>query len=164
MITIQKYVEEFKQGVIDLILGIQQREFGIPITIENQPDLLGIEGFYQQGRGNFWVATADGLVIGTIALLDIGNSQGALRKMFVSEAYRGKEHGVGQFLLETLFGWSRENLFSNIYLGTTAKFLAAQRFYEKNGFQEIDKKSLPASFPIMSVDVKFYLYNVGDSN
>ena len=43
-----------------------------------------------------------------------------------------------------------------VYLGTTAKFLAAHRFYEKNGFVEIDHSELPESFPVMVVDTKFY--------
>ena len=43
-----------------------------------------------------------------------------------------------------------------ILLGTTEKFLAAQRFYEKNGFTEIQKDALPPKFPVMTVDVKFY--------
>jgi hypothetical protein len=47
-----------------------------------------------------------------------------------------------------------------IYLGTTAKFLAAHRFYEKNGFEELLQSELPARFPLMSVDTKFYRYAV----
>jgi hypothetical protein len=43
-----------------------------------------------------------------------------------------------------------------VYLGTTEKFFAAHRFYEKNGFREIAQTKLPASFPIMTVDTKFY--------
>ena len=43
-----------------------------------------------------------------------------------------------------------------VYLGTTAKFLAAHRFYEKNGFREIAREALPDSFPVMAVDTKFY--------
>lgn len=30
------------------------------------------------------------------------------------------------------------------------------RFYEKNGFTEIDVAQLPENFPIMQVDKKFY--------
>jgi RimJ/RimL family protein N-acetyltransferase len=45
---------------------------------------------------------------------------------------------------------------TEIYLGTTAEFLAAHRFYEKNGFKEIAKSQLPPAFPIMAVDTKFY--------
>jgi len=43
-----------------------------------------------------------------------------------------------------------------VYLGTTAKFLAAHRFYEKNGFREILRAELPARFPVMAADTKFY--------
>jgi hypothetical protein len=33
---------------------------------------------------------------------------------------------------------------------------AARRFYEKNGFAEVDVSQLPAAFPVMKVDTKFY--------
>ena len=46
--------------------------------------------------------------------------------------------------------------FREILLGTTAQFIAAQRFYEKNKFDNLEKHELPPEFPIMSVDVKFY--------
>ena len=91
-----------------------------------------------------------------IALLDIGNSQAALRKMFVAPAFRGREHGTAKFLLDELLAWSRTQRLRDIYLGTTAKFLAAHRFYEKHGFREIAREDLPAAFPVMKVDTKFY--------
>jgi hypothetical protein len=43
-----------------------------------------------------------------------------------------------------------------VYLGTTAKFLAAHRFYEKNSFREIAREALPGCFTVMAVDTKFY--------
>jgi hypothetical protein len=43
---------------------------------------------------------------------------------------------------------------------TTQKFLAAHKFYEKNGFMEIRKNQLPDTFPIMKVDSKFYKFKV----
>jgi N-acetylglutamate synthase-like GNAT family acetyltransferase len=155
-IRIAPYTDSHKQQVIDLIVPIQQEEFNIPITPEDQPDLQQIPVFYQKDNGNFWLAIADGKVIGTIALLDIGNQQGALRKMFVHNSYRGKIYGTGQLLLNTLFNWAQQKAYTEIYLGTTAKFLAAHRFYEKNGFEEITVPELPVSFPRMEVDVKFY--------
>ena len=113
------------------------------------------------GNGNFWVATIDDNVIGTISLVDIGNRQVALRKMFVQENYRGKALGVGQALLNTVFEWAKERKLTGIFLGTTEKYLAAHRFYEKNGFTEIQKDDLPKSFPVMQVDKKFYSYITG---
>lgn len=155
-VVIESYTNSYKDQVADLIVGIQQQEFGIPITIDQQPDLTNIPAFYQINNGNCWIARMDDNVIGTIALLDIGNRQAALRKMFVAHEYRGKEFGVGQNLLNTLLAWAKQKGIFEIYLGTTAKFLAAQRFYEKNGFIEIQKSELPPAFPIMEVDVKFY--------
>jgi N-acetylglutamate synthase-like GNAT family acetyltransferase len=153
---VEAYTNRYKQDVFDLIIPIQQEEFNVPITPADQPDLQQIPTFYQNNNGNFWLAINDGRVVGTIALLDIGNRQGALRKMFVHKDYRGKERGIGQLLLNTLFSWAKEKEYAEIYLGTTAKFLAAQRFYEKNDFKEVTVAELPASFPRMEVDVKFY--------
>jgi N-acetylglutamate synthase-like GNAT family acetyltransferase len=139
-----------------LIVGIQRDEFQIAITLEDQPDLQNIPAFYQKGAGNFWVAESEGEVVGTVALLDIGNQQGALRKMFVHAGYRGREHGVSARLLDTLIEWSRARGVKEVYLGTTEKFLAAHRFYERNGFQQIADKELPPSFPKMALDTRFY--------
>ena len=102
-VNIEVYTDIHKNEVADLILSIQTAEFGIPITLALQPDLNAIPEFYQTNNGNFWIAKIDDKIIGTISLLDIGNRQGALRKMFVRKDYRGKEFGVGQKLLATLF-------------------------------------------------------------
>ena len=139
-----------------LIVGIQRDEFQIAITLEDQPDLQDIPAFYQQGAGNFWVALSEGEVVGTVALLDLGNQQGALRKMFVHPGYRGPGPGVSARLLDTLLEWSRARGFKEIYLGTTEKFRAAHRFYERNGFVQIDPDELPPSFLKMAVDTRFY--------
>jgi len=157
-IAIQDYSPEYQDAVIDLILDIQQNEFNIPIQKEDQPDLSDIPNFYQSGKGNFWIATVNHQVVGTISLLDIGDNRVALRKLFVKPAYRGSRYNTAKRLLLQIFQWSEENQIKEIYLGTTAKFLAAHRFYEKNGFSQIVKEDLPSAFPIMKVDSKFYKY------
>jgi N-acetylglutamate synthase-like GNAT family acetyltransferase len=147
--------------VISLILSIQVGEFGVSITKEDQPDLLNIPAFYQKGNGNFWCAILNDEVIGTISLLDIGNQEVALRKMFVKENARGKEKGVAKELLDTSIIWSKNKKVKTIYLGTTDKFKAAHRFYEKEGFEEISVTELPKRFPVMKVDSKFYKRKLG---
>ena len=159
-VNIHPYNNKYRDTVTSLICSIQRNEFEVDITLEDQPDLKNIESFYQNGRGNFWIAFVNEELAGTIALLDIGNYQGALRKMFVSEKFRGKEYSVGLSLLKILFSWAAEKDYKEIFLGTTEKFIAAQRFYEKNGFEEIAKQKLPENFPVMNVDVKFYRYVV----
>ena len=145
-----------RDAVTALIVKIQREEFGIGITADDQPDLKDIPGFYQSGAGGFWVAKLNSDIVGTIGLKDIGEGQGALRKMFVAEQARGKELGVAARLLRHLLEEAKRNGIVQIYLGTTDKFLAAHRFYEKNGFVEVAKGTLPARFPVMAVDTRFY--------
>ena len=156
MLKVKEYSEKYKNEIIALILNIQNNEFDIAITSDQQPDLHRIQDYYQTGRGNFWVAVKAGNVIGTISLIDIGNSQAALRKMFVHKDYRGSIHGTANHLLSELLDWSKSKSIQEIYLGTTSKFRAAHRFYEKNHFIEIEKSMLPKNFPVMEVDTKFY--------
>lgn len=158
MMNIRTYEDRDKDQVGQLIVPIQSREFGIAIRLEDQPDLCAIPDFYQHGCGNFWVAEVDGEIVGSIALLDIGHQQAALRKMFVAQNFRGREHGVAAKLLDSLLVSARNVGVREIFLGTTDKFLAAHRFYEKNGFVEIDRTQLPVAFPVMAIDSKFYRY------
>jgi GNAT superfamily N-acetyltransferase len=156
VIEIVPFSSDHQAGVIDVILSIQRDEFGVSITVEDQPDLRDIPGFYQKRAGNFWVALSDGEVVGTIALRDIGNHQGALRKMFVRPGYRGKEQGVARRLLEELIFSATKAGIRDLYLGTIDKFVAAHRFYEKNGFVQVSAAALPKAFPFMGVDTRFY--------
>ena len=157
-IEIIQHNRQYEQETIDLIVGIQAGEFGLPITAGDQPDLRKVDTFYQQGKGNFWIAVHKGRVAGSIALIDIGNNETALRKMFVHPDYRGKEKGVAQKLMDELFSWCRQQGVQNIYLGTVEQFKASHRFYEKNGFRATDKLHLPVTFPAMPLDTIFYTY------
>jgi N-acetylglutamate synthase-like GNAT family acetyltransferase len=156
MIQIARYADGHGEGVRALILAIQQREFGLPLSLEVQPDLIDIRHAYGHGASNFWVALAGGEVVGSIALLDIGNREGALRKMFVKAPYRGARHGVARRLLDSLLAWAEIQLLRRIYLGTHERLVAAHRFYEKNGFCRIGRSELPAAFPVTAVDTIFY--------
>lgn len=159
-IEIKPYTDEYKNQIIQLILHIQTAEFNIPVSITDQPDLENIKNIYQKNKGNFWVALDNNKVIGTIAMIDIGNAQCALRKMFVAKEYRGKDRGLSQQLLNTLLAWCKKHTIQEVYLGTVDILRAAHRFYEKNGFVEIPKATLPKNFPIMPIDTKFYSYYI----
>jgi N-acetylglutamate synthase-like GNAT family acetyltransferase len=143
-------------AIAALIVGIQREEFGLAITRADQPDIDDIDGFYREGRGDFWVARHGTQVIGTIALKDIGQGAGALRKMFVHRDWRGTNPSVAAALLQALHDAARKRGFDQIYLGTTDRFLAAHRFYEKHGFTVVAAETLPEAFPRMAVDTRFY--------
>jgi len=146
----------YSQQIVDLIIPIQQIEFGVPITLEDQPDLMDIESNYHATGGNFWAAFQDGKVVGTIALISIGDENGVIRKMFVSKDFRGKEFGIAQNLLNGLITYCKARGITDLYLGTVDILKAAIRFYERNGFVALEKQDLPSTFPIMSADNVFY--------
>lgn len=160
MITIKPFSNDFLPGVINLILPIQQSEFNLPITLDSQPDLLAIEPFYQQDKGNFWIALDESEVIGTIALIDMGNNRGVIRNMFVKQEYRGSLKGVSKQLLDVLMDWGQKNEFSKMYLSTTTNLIAAHKFYKKNSFTEINKDELPKYFPKIDAHEKFYSFSL----
>lgn len=153
---IRCYQRRDQSAVIELILAIQQQEFGVQITADDQPDLTQIPVFYQQGNGQFWVAVVADKLVGTLALVDIGNHQVALRKMFVDAAFRGRSRGVAEQLLQTAVQWCVNRQLTGIYLGTISVYQAAMRFYEKHGFERIAKQQLPEGFPVIAVDDVFF--------
>ena len=116
---VRQFVPQDADSVQRLVLGIQREEFGVPVTLEEQPDLRDVPTHYQKDRGAFWVAV-DGLeLVGTIGLLDIGHGQGALRKMFVAPSHRGAAVGVGAALLRTCLDWATTVGMQEVLLGTT---------------------------------------------
>ena len=151
---------EYANAVIDLVLNIQQNEFNIAITLEDQPDLLDITNFYHAGGGGFWGAFINEELVGTIALVKFDHNAAAIRKMFVKKEFRGKEHGIAQKLLDTLIHYCKENGIDDLYLGTVSVLEAALRFYERNHFVRIEKESLPKKFPVMSADNVFCHLNL----
>ncbi len=162
MISITPFTLRYQQQVIDLIVSIQAKEYGVSITANDQPNLKDINNYYQKNAGNFWIALEGDEVVGTIALVDIGNQQGALRKMFVKQEYRrGKPLLIGQQLIDTLLETSQMHQIVEIFLGTVPNYYAAHRFYEKNGFERISESDLPNNFQIMGVDKYFYKKVVG---
>ncbi|TSJ38556.1 GNAT family N-acetyltransferase [Mucilaginibacter corticis] len=156
IITIRPIYNEYCEQVIELILSIQQKEFGLSITIDQQPDLRDLDANYHNGGGTFWGAFVGEELAGTIALINIGHNAGCIRKMFVKTAYRGKEWGTAQKLLDVLLQFCKDNHISDVQLGTVEPLKAAHRFYERNGFERIAKEDLPPYFPLMLTDTLFY--------
>ena len=155
-ISIETLDNSNSEDITNMILPIQQLEFGVSITLADQPDLLSIEDFYINSGGNFWGAMVEGKLCGTIALLRFNGKAGAIRKMFVKKEFRGKQYGLAAMLLEELIDYCSDHGISDLYLGTVEILQAAIRFYEKNGFIKVDKKDLPQDFPVMASDDVFF--------
>lgn len=161
MIAIKPFQPQQQRQVAELIVQIQQAEFGVPVSRADQADLLDIAEVYQRDRGNFWVAHDGERLIGSLGLLDIGGEHGVLRKIFVQREYRGEKHRVAFKLLQALLAWARFSGVRRLYFGSTAQFMAAHRFYEKHDFSLIAREQLPTGFPARPVDTHFYQRRLG---
>ena len=137
-IEVRSYSELYKEKIIQLTFKIG-KEFDIPIFLKDQPDLLDIPYFYQNGLGNFWIALDGEQVVGTIALIDIGNNQGTVRKVFVDNEYRGNEKKTSKCLLDALMDWCKHKNIHEIFLGTRAVFLAPTAFMKNMDLKKFRK-------------------------
>lgn len=100
-----------------------------------------IEDYYMATGGNFWlVVTDDGMVVGTIGLL-VKERVGVLKKFFVHQDFRGREKGVSALLYQALVTDCQAKGMMAIVLDTPSKCYAAHRFYEKQGFKQIKKRT-----------------------
>jgi N-acetylglutamate synthase-like GNAT family acetyltransferase len=144
---IQIYDNKYKQEVIDLILYVQNIEYEVGISIEDQPDILDIKRNYIDSGGCFWIAlNQEGNVIGSIGLQNKTKEVAVLKKFFVYKEYRGREHGVGMKLYNSLLDFAKNQNILTIILDTPSKGNRSHNFYKKVGFMEISKDALPISY------------------
>lgn len=140
-----EYDNQYHPDVIDLILGIQNDEAGINLSLEEQPDLNDIENCYLNSGGNFWIAVDDNdRVIGTIAVMRIDDEWCVLKKFFVRAEYRSQK--IGWSLYQTLLEYVRTHNFKHIILDTPSVATKSHRFYKSAGFSLIQKENLPIPY------------------
>lgn len=156
MITV--YNDKYKEEVITLILHVQNVEYGVGISVEEQPDILDIHSNYINDGGNFWIALNDKEeVIGSIGLQKKNKEIAVLKKFFVYKDYRGKEFGTGKKLFEALLDFDKKQGFSKIILDTPSKATRSHSFYKKVGFKETDKQNLPIKYDYPNRDSIIFL-------
>jgi N-acetylglutamate synthase-like GNAT family acetyltransferase len=124
---IRKYKEKDKEQVRDLISNVLTELFGKTIIKkwENLSDYT-----------IFIVAEDNNKLIGTIALKNMGESTGKLKRMYTIKEYRNR--GIGQKMFDKVVKFAKKNNFKRIVLSTEKRLVAANNFYRKNGFKEIE--------------------------
>lgn len=156
-ISIQTYSNIYQKQVENLVLGIQNDEFGLGLTAQDQPDLPNIEEFYKNGR--FWVALNENdQLMGTIGIEPLTDGQASLRKMFLDKSMRGnKDENLAQRLFETLLQYAQEKGYQELWLDTPPPAKAAHRFYERNGFELMPSERTPSTYKHPAIEgLKIY--------
>jgi GNAT superfamily N-acetyltransferase len=91
----------------------------------------------RMNEGPIWIASRDGIAVGTIAAVAKGESA-YIRGMAVLPSARGS--GVAPALLREAEKWAASKGFRHVFLSTTPFLTAAIRFYEKSGFRRTDDR------------------------
>jgi putative acetyltransferase len=82
-----------------------------------------------------WVAVDDGVVVGSVAMRDLGDGAVELKRMYLRPDQRGR--GLGKRLLALALDWAQAQNMQVIRLDTSERMVAAQRLYEAHGFQRV---------------------------
>ena len=139
---VERYSDEHKEQVIELINDIINNEFGVR-SKSGRPDIKNIPEHYQRTESeDFWIALDEGNhVVGTIGLSDYGEGDGILERFNVKSNLRGK--GIGSNLYSQLMDFAKACEYKKLFLGTSEKRKQAMDFYKKRGFSLVPKEQIP---------------------
>lgn len=156
MLQIRRFIDGDTEQVVALVLHCQNDGTRPYVTVEDQPELLNIQEKYIGSGGDFWVATENGTIAGSIGLMNAGNGIGILKKFFVYEQYRGNPHFLGRKLYDVLFSFAQKHGFEMLILDTPKNTERAHKFYEKAGFEKIEKEQLTIVYDYPYSDSDFF--------
>ncbi len=158
MITVEPYCGKYDEEIISLILGIQNGENKLGLTLEEQPDLKAIKESYSDKGGEFWTALDDGRLIGTIGLMMKPDGYAVLKKFFVHKDHRLQKVGLKLYL--TLLDYAKEKGVRHIFLDTPAAAKQSHVFYEQAVFRRIDISELPFDYSFPDRDSAIYILDI----
>ena len=104
---------------------------------EKNADLYNIEKVYLQ-RGEFLINDFNGMIIAMGGLKPINKNTAQIVRLRVHPLYRRK--GIGTALLKILETNAKKSGYRKVKLDTLILRKAAQNFYIKNGYREVQRK------------------------
>lgn len=149
-ISIEPCPSELEASAAAFLRALLYDEFGFTPDPLLDKDFGGLIAHYRRGRGELWIATGDGRIIATTALLDLAlvpassssadpsaraGGDAELKRMFVAPELRGL--GVGKQLLTAAIEHARARGFDRVVLDSTRDMSAAIHLYSAAGFREI---------------------------
>lgn len=84
-------------------------------------------------RQRIWIVERDGVIVGSIAIVEASLEHAQLRWLLLHPSVRGL--GLGRTLIEEAIGFCRNKGYSLIFLWTVRALVAAARLYQSAGFQ-----------------------------
>jgi GNAT superfamily N-acetyltransferase len=87
----------------------------------------------RKGRERIWVVEKDGIVAGSVAIVEASKEKAQLRWFLLHPDLRGQ--GVGRLLIEEAIRFCKENDYSLLFLWTVSALTAAAKLYRSAGFR-----------------------------
>jgi len=155
--VVRPYLESDHSAVVELVLGIQNDEFQLGISLSEQSDLDDINASYRDKNGAFWVAEKEGVVVGCIGLMALSPKVGVLKKFFLKPAFRGSDKNFSAELFSTLRSFASLHCFNSILLDTPSAATRSHAFYKRVGFRPISKQELPVPYEYPDRDSMLFI-------
>ena len=129
---------------IHLALVIRQslEELGYAIdgTVYTDPNTDKMFQCYQEERSAYWIAEANGVVLGGSGISwipGVDKTVCELQRMFLKKEARGL--GIGKALMDKCVNFAKEAQYELLYLETFEHMPGARKLYERSGFEYIDE-------------------------
>ncbi len=117
------------------------REYGFNEDFERYV-LLGMADYCAQDaacRSRLWIAELDGEPVGSVGVVEVGESRAQMRWLLVEPAAQGM--GAGRALAQHAVNFCREQGFDAVFLWTVEPLHAAKSMYSKMGFAMVETKN-----------------------
>ncbi|MVX64880.1 GNAT family N-acetyltransferase [Clostridium chromiireducens] len=136
-------IEEKDNKEVETLIRTCLIEFGAnkPGCAWSDPNLGCFYQVYQDQKSKYWVVEKDNKIIGGCGIGPLENTKNIceLQKMYALKEARGT--GIAQELLKISLDFAKK-YYDKCYLETFNNMVAANKFYQKNGFVQLDKPIL----------------------
>ena len=113
-----------------------QAALGVDLGFQDfENELATLPGHYATPNGRLLLASADGLVAGSVALRPLSDDACEMKRLFVRPAFRAS--GVGRMLAERVITEARSIGYRRMFLDTLPSMGRAQQLYDALGFREV---------------------------
>lgn len=156
---IKMFKKKYEDEVIRLILKIQNSEYQMGLTLEEQKDLLDIYNNYLT-NGCFYIAVDnEDHVIGT-AGLQIKDNIGVFRRFFIMKSYR--KVGIGGILYGKILEFASRNNLDSIIISAPDEAKESYNFYIKNGFRVVGLEGVSITLSHPYKDSSIFILDLTD--
>ena len=104
------------------------------------PDLFDFEAHYAPPCGGFFVARADGAIVGSAGVERLDARRAEMHRLYLDAERRGR--GTGRALTEAVLAWCRERQIDELILWSDTRFDLAHRLYTRMGFTRTGERTV----------------------